>query len=115
MAQDLVTAAQAGPRIGRSPGFFASRKQRGASLPEPVANVGRQTFYEMEDVEAWWEEAQYEPISRARTSNLPEGVRSRASVMLLDDEFDALKVARGDSTVVDFVRELILKGLGIAE
>ena len=84
-AYSLVTAAQAGVLVGRSAGFFSSRAKRGVSLPKEAARVGRQVFYEIDDITAWWEIAQHEKVSRGRRSNLPEGVKSRASVMLLDE------------------------------
>ena len=60
------------------------------------------------DMTAWWETAQHEKVSRGRRSNLPEGVKSRASVMLLDEEWERLHAAKGDATIVDFVREAVL-------
>lgn len=107
----LVTAAQAGALVGRSPGFFSGRAKRGVSLPKEAARVGRQVFYEIDDVAKWWETAKDEKVTRGRRSNLPEGVKSRASLMLLDEEWEKLHAAKGDSTIVDFVREAVLKAI----
>jgi len=108
---ELVTAAQAGELVGKSAGFMAGRAKRGVSLPPEAARVGRSVFYRISDVKAWWETAQHEKISRGRRSNLPEGVKSRASVMLLDDEWEAFQAAKGDETTVDFVRACILANI----
>jgi hypothetical protein len=110
-AHDLVTAAQAGELIGKSPGYMAGRAKRGATLPQEAARVGRSVFYEKQDVLDWWETAQHEKVSRGRRSNLPEGVKSRASVMLLDDEWEAFQNAKGDQTTVDFVRAAVLAAI----
>lgn len=108
---NLVTAAQAGELVGKSPGFMAGRAKRGASLPEEAARVGRSVFYRKEDVLKWWETAQHEKITRGRRSKLPEGVKSRASVMLLDDEWEVFQKAKGEETTVDFVRAAILAAI----
>ena len=108
---ELVTAAQAGELIEKSAGYMAGRAKRGASLPVEAARVGRSVFYRKEDVLQWWETAQHEKITRGRRSNLPEGVKSRASVMLLDDEWEAFQNAKGEMTTVDFVREAVLAAI----
>jgi len=106
---DLVTAAQGGEMCGKSAGFFTARAKRGASLPEVAASAGRSVFYKRSDVESWWEIAKEEKVTRGRRSNLPDGVKSRASVMLLDEEWEAIKAVKADGvTIVDFVREVML-------
>ena len=106
---DLVTAAEAGELCGKSGGYFSARAKRGASLPPVAASAGRSVFYERKAVLKWWEVAQHEKVSMGRRSNLPEGVKSRASVMLLDEEWEALKALKPQSmTNVDFIREALV-------
>lgn len=110
---DFVTAAQAGELCGRSAGFFTGRGKRGATLPPIHAAVGRSVLYKRSEVLEWWETARHEKVSRGRRSNLPEGVKSRASVMMLDEEWETVQANKGDMTTVDFVRKCVCEAVGI--
>jgi hypothetical protein len=110
---DFVTAAQAGELCGKSAGFFAGRAKRGATMPPIHAAVGRSVLYKRAEVLEGWETAKHEKVSRGRRSNLPEGVKSRASVMMLDEEWEKVAAVKGDLTIVDFVRKCVCDAIGI--
>ena len=110
---EFVTAAQAGELCDKSAGFFTGRMKRGATLPPIHAAVGRSVLYKRAEVLEWWETAQHEKVSRGRRSNLPEGVKSRASVMMLDEEWETVQAAKGDMTIVDFVRKCVCEAVGL--
>ena len=110
---EFVTAAQAGELCGKSAGFFTGRMKRGATLPPIHAAVGRSVLYKRAEVLEWWETAQHEKVSRGRRSNLPEGVKSRASVMMLDEEWETVQGAKGEMTTVDFIRKCVCEAVGL--